>query len=418
MDLAVKSDYAILIADDSELDLMYTEQVLKSYNEHFHLIMARDGLEACQRAIEEYPDLIILDIEMPEMNGIDAMKFLKNNFRTKDIPIIVFTATDIFQEAFDLGAIDFIEKPFTEESLIVRIKSALNLLDSYRAIEKQKIEIEKRNYKIKKQHEDVLRQKDIISRKNEEITADLRYSQKIQEAILPSNSFIDEILQQYFIVNIPKNIVSGDFYWVEKNGNKVIIAVADCTGHGVSGALMHMMGIMFLNEIVKSKATKEPGEIMDELRKYVMSSLHQTGEFGEAQDGMDMTIVSIDFQTYELKFAGANNPLYIINNKGFTEIKGDRMPVGININCEKPFKTHTVKLEKNDELYMFTDGYADQFGGPRSKKFRYKYFKELLISISGSSMQQQKEIIEQTFYKWKGNNEQVDDVLLMGIKIS
>jgi serine phosphatase RsbU (regulator of sigma subunit) len=413
----LNNEYTILVADDSELDLMYTEQVLKSHNENFHIILARDGLEACQRAIEEYPDLILMDVEMPEMNGIDAIRFLKNNFRTKNVPIIVFTATEVFQEVFDVGAIDFIEKPFNEESLVIRIRTALNLLDSYRAIEKQKIEIEKRNHKIKKQHEDVLRQRDIIAKKNEEITADLRYSQRIQKAILPGDDFIREILPQHFIVNIPKNIVSGDFYWLEKTNNKVIVAVADCTGHGVSGALMHMMGIIFLNEIVKKKEIKEPSEIMGEMRNYIMSSLHQTGRFGETQDGMDLTLCTIDLNTYKLQFVGANNPLYIINNEGLTEIKGDRMPVGININYDKPFTTHEVDLKKGDDLYMFTDGYADQFGGVKGKKFRYKYFKELLISLNGSSMQKQKEIIEQTFYKWKGDHEQVDDVLIMGIKI-
>ena len=413
----LSKDYTILVADDSELDLMYTEQVLKSHNENFYIILARDGLEACQRAIEEYPDLILMDIEMPEMNGINAIRFLKNNFRTKNIPVIVFTATDIFQEVFDVGAIDFIEKPFNEESLIIRVRTALNLLESYRAVEQQKIEIEKRNHKIKKQHEDVLRQKNIISKKNEEITADLRYSQRIQEAILPNDEFIREVLPQHFIINIPKNIVSGDFYWLEKTDNKAIIAVADCTGHGVSGALMHMMGIVFLNEIVKKKEINEPAEIMGELRNYVMSSLHQTGKFGEAQDGMDLTLCIIDFDTCKLKFVGANNPLYVINNSGLKEIKGDRMPVGINLNYDKPFTTHEIELQKGDTLYMFTDGYADQFGGEKGKKFRYKYFKELLISISNSSMQKQKEIIEQTFYKWKGEHEQVDDVLIMGFKI-
>ena len=396
---------------------MYAEQVLESYNEKYQIVLAHDGLELCQRAIEEYPDLILSDIEMPEMNGIDAITFLKNNFRTKNIPIIVFTATDTFQEAFDAGAIDFIEKPFKEENLIVRVKSTLNLVKSYRAIEKQKIEIEKRNHKIKQQHEAVLKQKNIISQKNEEITADLRYSKRIQNAILPSDRYINEVLSQYFIVNIPKNIVSGDFYWLEKINNKIIITVADCTGHGVSGALMHMMGIVFLNQIIKKKEYQDSGEILEELREYVITSLHQTGKFGEAQDGMDLSLCIIDFDSLEVKFSGANNPLYVINNRQFREIKGDRMPVGINVNYKEPFKTHEIQLEKGDIIYMFTDGYADQFGGPKGKKFRYKFFKELLISINGTSLKRQKEIVEQTFYKWKGDYEQVDDVLVMGIKV-
>lgn len=164
----LSKDYTIHVADDSEVDLMYAEQVLKSHNENFHIILTRDGLEAFQRAIEEYPDLILMDIEMPEMNGLNAIRFLKNNFRTKKIPVIVFTATDVFQEIFDV------------------------------------------------------------------------------EAILPKDEFIREVLPQHLILNIPENIVSGDFYWLEKNDNKAIIAVGDCTGHGVSGALMHIMGIVIL----------------------------------------------------------------------------------------------------------------------------------------------------------------------------
>ncbi len=412
-----ETDYTILIADDSELDLIFTEQVLKAYNERFHIILARDGLEACQRAIEEYPDLILMDIEMPEMDGVSAIKFLKRNFRTKNIPIIVFTAKDIFHEVFDAGAIDFIEKPFKEDTLIVRVRSVMNLVESYRAIERQKIEIEKRNHKIKQQHENVLEQKNIISQKNKEITADLRYSKRIQDAMLPDPVLMKSIFPQHFIVNIPKNIVSGDFYWVDKHENRATVAVSDCTGHGISGALMHMMGIIFLNEIVKKKRYNDPGKILEELRINIIDSLHQTGKFGETQDGMDISLAIIDMDNLSLKFAGANNPLYIVNNSIFKEIKGDRMPVGININYEKPFATQHYQLNKGDSIYMFTDGYADQFGGPKGKKFRYKYFKELIYSINGTSMTKQKEIMEQTFHKWKGEFEQVDDVLVMGIKI-
>ena len=225
-------------------------------------------------------------------------------------------------------------------------------------------------------------------------------------------------LPQYFILNLPKNIVSGDFYWIEKNHHKVIIAVADGTGHGVSGALMHMMGIIFLNQIVKQRDFQSPGEILEELREYVMTSLHQTGEIGEAQDGMDMALCMIDLDQRKLKFSGANNPLYIINNEGLREIKGDRMPVGININHDKPFTNHDIQLKTGDMLYMFTDGYADQFGGEKGKKFRYKYFKELLMSNHGISMQKQQEVLRDTFFNWKGEYEQIDDVLVMGIRMS
>jgi serine phosphatase RsbU (regulator of sigma subunit) len=416
--LAGNKHHKILIADDSELDLMYAEQVLKDNNPDYQIIKVRDGMELCQKAIDIRPDLILADLEMPRMHGIDAIHFLKDNFSTRQIPIIVITVSENFQAALDAGAMDFILKPFKKLHLTLRVKGALKMVESYRAIEQQKLEIEKRNHQIKKQHESVLRQKNIIAEKNNEIHADLKYAKRIQDAILPDDQYIKQALCQYFILNLPKNVVSGDFYWIEKNRDRVVFAVADATGHGVSGALMHMMGIIFLNQIVKHKRYHHPSEILEELREYVISSLHQTGEIGEAQDGMDIALCMIDMKERKLKFSGANNPLYIINNRGLREIRGDRMPVGININYDKPFTNHDVQLAPGDTLYLFTDGYADQFGGDKGKKFRYKYFKELLLSNHGISLKKQKEVLKHTFFKWKGEYEQIDDVLVMGIKIT
>ncbi|MBS3771244.1 MAG: SpoIIE family protein phosphatase [Bacteroidales bacterium] len=412
-----KKEYTILLGDDSELDLMFAEEVLKSHSENYEILIAYDGLEVCEKAISQYPDIIFVDINLPQMNGIDVIRFLKSNHHTQHIPLLVITARNNFQEAFDAGATDFIQKPLTRNNLIIRTRSALNLVDSYRAIEKQKLEIEKRNHKIIRQHESVLRQKEIINRKDKEITADLKYAKRIQDAILPKQSLFSEIFPQHFILNIPKHFVSGDFYWVEKKENKAIIAVGDCTGHGVSGALMHMMALIFLNQVIKNKSLENPNEILEALRDYVISSLHQTGGHGETHDGMDMALCIIDYTHHIIKFAGANNPLYIVNNKGLREIKGDRIPVGINFNYNKPFTTHEIKVDKGDTLYLFTDGFPDQFGGPKGKKFRYKYFKELLIGSNGTALKKQKEILEQTFHKWKEGYEQLDDVLVVGIKI-
>ncbi|MFP4620656.1 MAG: SpoIIE family protein phosphatase [Bacteroidales bacterium] len=413
-----KKNYTILIGDDSELDLMLAEQVLTSYNENYEILTAHDGLEVCEKALSQYPDLIFVDLDMPQMNGIEVIRYLKGNHCTQHIPILVITATNKFQEAFDAGAMDLIQKPLVKDSLIIRTKSALNLVDYYRAIEKQKLEIEKRNHKIIKQHEAVLRQKEIINRKDKEITADLKYAKRIQDAILPKQSLFSEIFPRHFILSIPKHIVSGDFYWIDKKDDKAVIAVGDCTGHGVSGALMHMMALVFLNQTLKHKSLENPSDILEELRDYVIRSLQQTGNCGETHDGIDMALCTIDYKNHIVKFSGANNPLYIINNQEFREIRGDRMPVGINFNYNKPFTTHEIQLKKGDTLYLFTDGFPDQFGGPKGKKFRYKYFKELFISSNGSSVKKQKEILEQTFYKWKEGYEQLDDVLVVGIKIN
>ena len=411
-------NYQILIADDTEADLMYARETLTEHNPHYRITTVQDGMELCQKAIDLRPDLILSDLEMPRMGGKEAIRFLKDNFSTRHIPIIVISVDENFQEALDAGAIDFILKPFKKVKLILRVKTALRIIESYRAVEKQKLEVEKRNHHIKRQHEAVLRQRNIIAEKNNEIEADLHYAKRIQEAILPDDATIREALTQFFILNLPKNIVSGDFYWIEKNSEQVIIAVADATGHGVSGALMHMMGIIFLNQIIKQKKYDKPSDILEALRDYVMTSLHQKGVIGEAQDGMDMALCMFNPKTRKLRFSGANNPLYIINNQGLQEIKGDRMPVGININYNKSFTNHDIQLNRGDTIYLFSDGYADQFGGDKGKKFRYKYFKELLISNHGISLKKQKEILKKTFYNWKGKYEQIDDVLVMGMRIT
>jgi len=396
---------------------MYAKQVLSSYHAEHHIILAHDGMELCQMAIEQRPDLILADLEMPGMDGLDAIQFLKQNQLTRDIPIIVLTIHENFEQVLQAGAIDFIRKPFEKTHLLLRVRAALKLAEAYRAIDREKLEVEKRNHQIKKQHESTLRQKNIITEKNQAMHANLQYAKRIQDAFLPDPYDVEQTLSRYFVLNLPKNVVSGDFYWIDKQNNQLIIAVADGTGHGLSGALMHMMGIIFLNQIIKQQKYSNPAEILGELREYVISSLQQKGKTGEAQGGMDMALCMLDLDQRTIQFAGANNPLYIINNQGLREIRGDRMPVGININYDKPFTNQQIHLQSGDTLYMFTDGYADQFGGDKGKKFRYKYFKELLISNHGISMKKQKEVLHNTFFKWKGDYEQIDDVMVMGIRI-
>ena len=374
-------------------------------------------MELCQVAIEQRPDLILAGLDMTGMNGLDAIQFLKQNQLTRDIPVIVLTGHDDFKQVLEAGAIDFVRKPLQESKLILRVRAALKLAEAYRTIDREKLEVEKRNHQIKRQHESTLQQKNIIEAKNQEIFADLKYAKRIQDAFLTNPKEIEKSLSRYFILNLPKNIVSGDFYWIDKQNNKVLIAVADGTGHGFSGALMHMMGLIFLNQIIKYRKHTNPAEILGELREYVISSLQQKGKTGEAQGGMDMALCMLDTDKRMIQFAGANNPIYIINNQGLKEIKGDRMPVGININYHKPFTNQTIQLQPDDTLYLFTDGYADQFGGDKGKKFRYKYFKELLYSNHGISMKMQQQVLYDTFIKWKGRYEQIDDVMIMGFRI-
>lgn len=402
--------YKFLIADDSKAEHLYIEDFVAHELPQIECFHAFTGIEAIEKAKEILPDIILMDINMPELNGLDAIRELSKIPETSHIPIIVFTAARNFKDCFDAGANDFIQKPFDEITFATRIISALKLVDS-----QKKIQI--KNEKIKNQHIDVLKQRDIIAKTNREILADLRYSRRIQEAVSPRRELLDELLDEYFIFNRPKSIVSGDFFWVAKKDDITLWAVGDSTGHGISGALMHMMGAIFLDEIMRNSKIQTASEILNQLRDHVMDALHQTGEQNETKDGMDIALCIIDKKNNRLQFAGANNPIYLIRNKELIHIRGDRMPVGIHINFNQPFTNHEIRISPGDSLYLFSDGYADQFGGPKGKKFRYKQFQNLVLSIQEYNLEKQGKLLEEKYDEWKGELEQLDDVLVMGIKI-
>lgn len=257
----------------------------------------------------------------------------------------------------------------------------------------------------------------LLAYQKRQITDSIEYASRIQTAILPPGDYISRVIPDHFIFYKPRDIVSGDFYWITPKDGKIVVAVVDCTGHGVPGAFMSMLGFAFLNEIVNKDPELKASNILNELRDYVKESLHQTGKENEAKDGMDIALCVIDPKHNKLQYAGAYNPLYLIRNEEFISLKADRMPIGIHIIEKESFTNHVMDIQKGDIIYIFTDGYIDQFGGPKSSKFKIGPFKDKLISIKDKSMKEQKEILETDFYKWKGNRDQIDDVLIMGIKI-
>jgi tetratricopeptide (TPR) repeat protein len=269
----------------------------------------------------------------------------------------------------------------------------------------------------KKANIELIEKNKLISYQKQQITDSIRYASRIQKAVLPPEEFITRILPQHFILNKPRDIVSGDYYWTTQREKESIIAVADCTGHGVPGAFMSMLGIAFLNEIVNKSDTAKSHEILEELRTNVMNSLHQTGREDEAKDGMDIALIIIDLESNILQFSGAHNPLYIIRNKKLQEVKADKMPIGISVRYNKPFRNHKIQLCKDDMLYIFSDGFMDQFGGEPRKKFGFRRFRELLLQIHLKPVEEQREILDNTFIAWKGNYEQIDDIMIMGIRI-
>jgi serine phosphatase RsbU (regulator of sigma subunit) len=306
-----------------------------------------------------------------------------------------------------------------------KIKSEKNLIEKNNLLENQAM-------KIMAQHDEIVIRENELEAKNTNITDSINYARNIQTALLPRHELLDEILPDHFILLKPRDIVSGDFYWFTYIENLCVIAAVDCTGHGVPGAFMSMLGSAFLNEIVNKEYITHPGVILRRLRKEVIRSLHQKGESGESKDGMDISLCVIDNENMKLQYAGANNPLYIVRKRDAVapgdyrnleneenvlyEIKADRMSISVSYTMNN-FANHEIDFLKGDMIYLFSDGYADQFGGPLGKKFSYKSFRKLLLDNSSLPLEVQMQKLEEKLEEWKGTLSQVDDILVLGIRL-
>ena len=258
--------------------------------------------------------------------------------------------------------------------------------------------------------------KKIIEEKNTEITDSINYAKNIQTSILPRDEEFKRALPDSFVLYKPKDIVSGDFYWLNEKDEIIFFSASDCTGHGVPGAFMSMLNSRLLNEAVNEKGIEKPNEIFNYVRKNIIDSLKSTSKIGEQKDGMDSILCAWDKSQNTLEFACANNPLYLIRNNELIEHKGDKMPVGFS-DILKDFSLNKISLQKNDLIYISSDGYKSQFGGKKGKTFQSKNLKELLLSINKKPMTEQKEILDKTIEDWRGNLEQVDDILIMGLRV-
>jgi serine phosphatase RsbU (regulator of sigma subunit) len=273
-----------------------------------------------------------------------------------------------------------------------------------RIILEQKIAIEEKNQLVENQHKDI---KDSI-----------KYAERIQGAILPPTNFWNSILPNSFVLYQPKDVLSGDFYWIAETDEYKFIAAADCTGHGVPGALISIVNYNLLNKAVLEKHITNPGAILDAVNVWLTESLHQTAANSPVKDGMDICLISINKETNEILFSGANNPLFVYSEDNITEYKGDKFPVGSFVDEQTlNFKTSSIEVKKGDVLYMFSDGYADQFGGERGKKFKLNKLRTEFKSNYKKPIKEQKNLFHKTFTEWKGELEQVDDVLIIGIEI-
>ena len=385
----------ILVVDDN----LKNVQVLGGFlqNEGYEVEFALDGKSAINWIKKHDFDLILLDIMMPEMDGYKVCSIVKMNPENNDLPVIFITAKtdhDSVIQGFETGAVDYISKPFLKSELLARVKTHIE---------------------IKRSRDRMTRFLKEIEEKNRSITASIEYAKNIQAALLKTSEVCIDSLPENFILFLPKDIVSGDFYWFTYIEDQVVIAVMDCTGHGVPGALMSTLGVAFLNETVLGDRIVSPNLILESLRKKIIKSLGQKGHFGTIKDGIEGSVISFEKSPGQIRFSASFNPLILIHDGEMIEIKADRIPIGYYERVAD-FTTKALPLSPGDIIYLFSDGYIDQFGGPASKRFLLKRFKALLLANHKLPLKEQKELLLASLNEWQGTAEQTDDILVIGLK--
>ena len=325
--------------------------------------------------------------------------------------------TTEFAKQVGSGNFDSHYRPLSKDDTLgsALIKMREDLRENERVLEAKVIE---RTEQVVKAKEEIETQNQELEVLYKHVTDSIKYAKRIQEAILPPDSFVKRVLPNSFVLYKPKDIVSGDFYWIDEKNGKTMFTAVDCTGHGVPGAFMSIVGYNLLKHVVTSLNNTTPALILDGLNEGVSETLHHGHEESQAKDGMDLSFCTIDFKTLELQYAGAYNPLYLIRNGKLLTTKADKFPIGLFLGEEKKkFTNHTIQLQKGDSVYIFSDGYADQFGGPNGKKFMANHFRDLLMQVHKEPIEKQKELLNKTIEEWRGPLDQVDDILVIGLKI-
>ncbi len=282
-------------------------------------------------------------------------------------------------------------------------------------------ELQQKNEETTTHRDDLWVQRDLLTAQKKEITDSIEYAKRIQSAALPPMEVFNQVFPKSFILYLPKSIVGGDFYWVATVGKYKVLAVGDCTGHGVPGGFMSMLGIALLNEIVKREEVRSASKVLDELRDYLIASLQPSPDVSDPSDGMDLVVAIFDEEEHTMQFASANMTFYLIRNdeNGIPRLKDflpDRMPIG-NYQVMKPFTNNTIEVLPGDAFYFFSDGFPDQFGGKEGKKLCPGRFKQMLLSFHDQPIRDQGILLGESFNRWKGGGIQIDDVLVVGIQI-
>jgi len=385
-----------------------------------------DGELGLKRAFSLKPDLILCDINMPKISGLDVLKAIRADDALKHIPFVFLTALstmDDLRAGMNLGAEDYLAKPYRNKELVDIISNQLKKVEQIKNIEKDISKKQLDEFKLK------------VAEKSKGFHDSLNRAKTVQNVIIPSKQKMDELLTEYFNYFLPKETISGDFYWVKKLDKSTLVAVADCTGHGVPGALISMAGNISLNNAVDQFGLTKPAEILTKANELFLDFMN-ANEGNVTHDGMDICLCAIDSNSNLIRFAGAKRPLYLVSKKNklnpisgvdnysvssleemtLYELKGDNSSIGgddLNFHVQE----QVFEYSNGDTIYLSSDGYVDQFGGEFDRKFKSRKLKNILLSIQDKSMSEQKETLAQEFQNWKGNKEQIDDITIFAVKL-
>jgi phosphoserine phosphatase RsbU/P len=388
---------SVLIVDDNPRNLQVLGGMLQKEG-GMGIEFALNGESALDWLNRKQFDLVLLDIMMPGMDGFEVCSHMKNNPSTKGIPVIFITAktdSESIVKGFQTGGVDYITKPFVPSELLARVQSQIQ---------------------IRKAKEKILQYTREIEEHHRNIRDSIEYAKYIQRAVMRSSFSKSGFLPEYFILNLPKDIVSGDFYWFYEIDDLFILAVMDCTGHGVPGGFMSILGMTLLNEIVVRDKILRPDKILETLRDRIVFSLGQNYGKVRIRDGMEGSVITYNKKARRLSYSGSYNPMLLIHNNEMNVIRADRLPIGY---YEKTgnFNMTSIQVEEGDMIYLYSDGYIDQFGGPEKRKVSSKAFMLHLKRYQHLPMTDQKNELINFLNQWKENMEQTDDILVVGIKL-
>jgi serine phosphatase RsbU (regulator of sigma subunit) len=394
----------ILMVDDLEDNLFSLNAVLKF--EGYIIHKANSGPLALEMASEIQYDCIILDVQMPEMDGFEVANILGKNEFTKNIPIIFLSALGSDKEkvlqGMDSGAIDFLAKPVDPPLIKAKLKLCIKLSSKYK-------DSKKVFSAIKEEHSS-------LKEVNSEFSASLRYAQNIQQAILPTAEVINALFKDNFVIFRPKESIGGDFYYVKEVGNEIIFMCGDCTGHGVPGAMMSMISANIIHNIIDTKKIIVPNLILNAMVREFKKAFRNEFSNITIQDGLEVAICTYYKKEKKLQYAGAGRPIIVANQGAIKTIKSSSSGISGNVSENYEYQLNEFDIEDGDQLYLYSDGIVDQFGGPHNKKFMTKRLVQLLSSNFDLTMTEQKEIIDNSIVSWKEGHEQIDDILIMGLK--